>query len=234
MSGPAARVALRPKISAAGSEEDPLWVLESIRSSHFRRTYDTCVYTMYFVVFPCVSCIKLALAHTFMFARVHPSWFSSCFTHICQGGIWIISLLHTHLFMFSGVRSVWSARSRFFFSVFRCDLYDLRDLGNVFWVGPVRSSSYTFPWWDLYDLDLSHMFAWVWLVLFICMICTCFCLGAICIIYLHDLHMFADCDMYDLRDLDNISLIDVDHISLMGSVWSRSYIHVWLDGIRTI
>ena len=40
-------------------------------------------------VLPCVSCtgIKLALAHTFTFARVHPACSSSCFTHVCQGGI---------------------------------------------------------------------------------------------------------------------------------------------------
>ena len=45
------------------------------------------------------------------------------------------------------------------FYVFR-DLYDLRDLDHVFWVGSVRSSSYThvFPGWDLYDLALTHMF----------------------------------------------------------------------------
>ena len=81
-------------------------------------------------------------------------------------------------------------RSRLFY-VLLWNLYDLRDLDNVFWVGSVRSSSYThvflggtciiyilrtwLPGWDLYDL--------------------------------HYLHMFADCDLWDLYDLDHISLM---------------------------
>ena len=126
---------------------------------------------------PLCKLYKLALAHTFTFSRVHPAWFSPCFTHVCQGLVWVIFFFR-HKYMFSGVGSVWSARSRLL-SVFRCDLYDLRDLDHVFWAGPVRSSSYTrvflsgicmiwtfrtcLPGWDLYDL--------------------------------HDLHIFTDCDL---------------------------------------
>ena len=57
----------------------------------------------------------------------------------------MIYLLHTHL-CFPG----W-------------DLYDLRDLDNVSWVGSVPSSSYThvFLGGISHDLDLSHMYAWV-------------------------------------------------------------------------
>ena len=77
-------------------------------------------------VLPCVSCTKLALAHTFTFARVHPEWSSSCFTHILprwdlhhlssehvyvfRGGICVICKMQVRLFF--PVGSVWSTGSR--------------------------------------------------------------------------------------------------------------------------
>ena len=51
----------------------------------------------YMYALPCVTCIKLALAHTFTFARVHLAWSSSCFTYVCQGGIFITYLLNACL-----------------------------------------------------------------------------------------------------------------------------------------
>ena len=113
-----------------GSSADP-WV-DAIES---------CLPHMY--VFPCVSCtgIKLALAHTLYVCPGASCMIELLFTHVCQGGIWIIHHLHTYLCC-PGLASVWSARSRLF-SVFRCDLYGLRDLDHVFWVGSVRSSSCT-------------------------------------------------------------------------------------------
>ena len=195
MSWAAALLALRPKIIlAAGSKEIPLRIQKSIRSSYFAA----------YVAHVCVPLRKLyylALAHTFTFAPLHPAIISSCFTHGCQGGDY---LSFAHTFMFSGVGSLWPARSRFI-SVFRCNLHDLRDLDRVFWVGPVRSSSY------------AHVFFGG-----ICMIETFrTCLAGW---VLHDLH--------DLRDL--YDLWDLDYISLMESAWSRYYTHVWLDGICMI
>ena len=102
------------------------------------------------------------------------------------------------------------------------DLYDLRDLYRVCWVGSVWSSSYTrLRGWHAYDVDLLHMFAWVGS----CTIYQRYFLPGTCLRWwdlydLHDLHVFAECELYDLRYLD--------HIYLMGSVWSIAWVaSVW-------
>ena len=113
-------------------------------------------------VLPCVSCtgIKLALAHTFTFARVHPACSSSCFTHVCQGGIWM-TVFCTHSNGFPGW-ALYQLRDLdyFLFSGVICTIcgiwimlsgWDMYDLARV----------HMFPWRDLYGLDLSNMFAWV-------------------------------------------------------------------------
>ena len=89
-----------------------LRTLESIQSSYFCHT---CMY-----VYPCVSCdsIKIVIVLAFRFARVHPAWSSSCFTNVCQGGIWSY-LLHAYL-CFPG----W-------------DLYDLRYLDYLLFSGVI-------------------------------------------------------------------------------------------------
>ena len=94
--------------SSGSAAEDDLGSGQQGGSSADPRV-DTIELLAHMYVFPCGSCIKLALAHTFNFARKHPAWSSSCFTHVCQGGTWTIYLLHTN-WCFPG----W-------------DLYDLRD-----------------------------------------------------------------------------------------------------------
>ena len=80
----------------------PLRILESIRSSYFCRTH-VCV-----PLCRLNTGIKLALAHTFTFARVHPAWSSSCSHTFAKVGS-ELSIICTHIYV-SGVRSVWSAR----------------------------------------------------------------------------------------------------------------------------
>lgn len=94
-------------------------------------------------VFHCVSCITLALLHTF--ARVQRTWsiiIIALLAHILAKWkvVYLNDLAFTRAFMFCGVESVWFGRFRSC-CVFHRDLYGLRDLYNVFWVGSVRSSS---------------------------------------------------------------------------------------------
>ena len=97
-------------------------------------------------VFPCVSCtgLKLALAHTFTFARCILHDLGLVHTRSPRLDLNYLSFAHT--FMFSGVG----------------DVYDLRDVDCVLFSGVICMICgiwIMFSGWDMYDLALTHMFS---------------------------------------------------------------------------